>query len=210
MSNVSSSQGIAKGGSDSVQEVIKPSLHHVFLKTGRLDEMKEWYRVVLGMTPNFEWEAGAFMTNDDANHRIVLFSSPVVSDDPDKVEHAGLHHLAFEYDTCDDLFSTYERLKKLGIEPHASLDHGLTMSFYYLDPDGNSLELQYDNFGDWAGSTEFIRSDPAFAAEPIGQPVDPAALVAARGEGASMEEIHRRAYAGEMPPGEDFDIRIPG
>lgn len=46
------------------------------------------------------------------------------------------------------LFDTYARLKGEGIVPHACLDHGLTMSFYYLDPDGNSLELQYDLFGD--------------------------------------------------------------
>lgn len=27
------------------------------------------------------------------------------------------------------------------------MDHGLTMSIYYLDPDGNGVELQVDNFG---------------------------------------------------------------
>lgn len=208
MSNATQTDPTAAAGDGG--QIIKPRLHHVFLKTSRLDEMKEWYHVVIGMTPNFEWDDGAFMTNDDANHRVVIFSSAPISDDPGKVGHAGLHHIAFEYDTCDDLFATYERLKGIGIEPHACLDHGLTTSFYYLDPDGNSLELQYDNFGDWAGSTEFIRTSPEFAAEPIGQPVDPAALVAARKEGLSMEEIHRRAYAGEMPASGDYDIRIPG
>lgn len=189
--------------------VIKPRLHHLFIKTSRLDEMKEWYGVVLGLTPNFEWEAGAFMSNDDANHRIVFFSIPPITDDPDKVTHAGMHHVAFEYDTCDDLFSTYERLKQRGIEPHACLDHGLTTSFYYLDPDGNSLELQYDNFDDWAGSTEFMRNAPEFAEDPIGKMIDPVALVAARADGESMEEIHRRAYAGEMAPAAPYDIRLP-
>jgi catechol 2,3-dioxygenase len=190
--------------------VIHPRLHHVFLKTPRLEEMKEWYRVVLGMSPNFEWDDGAFLTNDEANHRLVLFTSAQIADDPDKITRAGLHHIAYEYADCDELFDTWSRLKAAGIEPHACLDHGLTTSFYYLDPDGNSLELQYDNFGDWAGSTEFIRTSEDFRAEPIGQPVDPAALVAARAEGASMEEIHRRAYAGEMPATGDHDIRIPG
>jgi catechol 2,3-dioxygenase len=208
MSNATRPDPTASAGD--VEGVIKPRLHHVFLKTSRLAEMKEWYGVVIGLTPNFEWEAGAFMSNDDANHRVVIFSSPAITDDPSKVEHAGLHHMAFEYDTCDELFATYERLKELGIEPHASLDHGLTTSFYYLDPDGNSLELQYDNFGDWSDSTEFIRTSPEFAAEPIGQQIDPAALVAARKQGMSMEEIHRRAYAGEMPAAEEYDIRIPG
>lgn len=192
------------------EQTIRPAFHHAFLKTTRLEAMKEWYGLVLGLTPNFEWEAGAFMTNDEANHRLVLFSSPAITEDPDKLHHAGLHHLAYEYASCDELFATYRRLQRHEIEPHAALDHGLTTSFYYLDPDGNSLELQYDNFGDWAKSTEFIRTSPAFREEPIGQPIDPELLVRAREGGESRDEIHRRSYAGEMAPSEPGDIRIPG
>jgi catechol-2,3-dioxygenase len=191
-------------------DVIKPAFHHAFLKTTRLEDMKRWYRTVLGLVPNFEWEAGAFLTNDAANHRLVLFSSPAVTEDPDKVNHAGLHHLAYEYASCGDLFATYRRLAGQGIEPHAALDHGLTTSFYYLDPDGNSLELQYDNFGDWAQSSEFIRTSPTFRQEPIGQPVDPALLVEAWEQGLSRDDIHSRSYAGEMAPAVVGDIRIPG
>ena len=43
----------------------------------------------------------------------------------------------------DDLLDTYVRLKADGIVPHACLDHGMTMSFYYVDPDGNSVEAVY-------------------------------------------------------------------
>jgi catechol 2,3-dioxygenase len=198
--------GTETGGS---QAVICPHLHHIFLKTTRLDEMKAWYATVLGLRPNFEWDDGAFMTNDDANHRLVIFTSPAVTEDTEKVVHSGLHHMAYEYGSGDDLIKTYGRLKSQGIRPHAALDHGLTMSFYYLDPDGNSLELQYDNFGDWAKSTEFMRTSPAFAADPIGKPVDPEALVEARMRGLSLSEIHDLAYAGEMAPAEPDDIRIP-
>ena len=31
---------------------VKPSLHHVTMKTSRLDEMIEWYGLVLGTRPN--------------------------------------------------------------------------------------------------------------------------------------------------------------
>lgn len=92
--------------------------------------------------------------------------------------------------------------------PHASLDHGITCSFYYEDPDGNSVELQVDNFGDWVQSGEWIRTSPQFAANPIGTPVDPAQMVAAREAGASFEELHRRAYAGEFEP-DDYDLHVP-
>jgi catechol 2,3-dioxygenase len=191
-------------------EIVRPAFHHAFLKTTRLDEMKRWYGLVLGLEPNFEWADGAFMTNDDANHRLVLFSTPAVTEDADKVTHAGLHHLAYEYAGWEDLLRTYLRLKQNDIEPHASLDHGLTTSFYYLDPDGNSLELQYDNYGDWARSTEFMRTAPEFREDPIGKPIDPQLVVDAWQDGQTRDEIHARAYAGEMAPTEAFDIRIPG
>jgi hypothetical protein len=100
----------------------------------------------------------------------------------------------------NDLLDTYERLKAEGIVPHGCLDHGLTTSFYYLDPDGNSVELQCDNFGDWAQSSEWMRTAPEFADDPIGKHIDPDGLVAARPDGASPAEIHRRAYAGEFTP----------
>jgi hypothetical protein len=83
------------------------------------------------------------------------------------------------------------------------------MSFYYVDPDGNSVELQYDNFGDWRASSEWMRTSPAFAKNPIGMMVDPAKMVQARAAGASPEDLHRRAYAGEFPPSGPVDIRVP-
>src|SRR5262245_10315507 len=122
-----------------------PTLHHVNLKTRRLQEMIAWYGTVVGMQPSHVYPVGAWLTNDGANHRLALLAPPQVTDDPDKLTHAGMHHLAFEYPSVDDLLGTYVRLKAEGIQPHACLDHGMTTSFYYADPDGNSVELQYDN-----------------------------------------------------------------
>jgi hypothetical protein len=89
------------------------------------------------------------------------------------------------------------------------LDHGVTLSFYYLDPDGNSVELQVDTLGGWAASTEFMRSDERFATKGIGEFVDADAIVELRRGGATPEEIHERAYAGELPPSTPPDPRLP-
>jgi len=188
---------------------IRPTLHHINLKTGRLQEMIEWYSKVVGMKPNYQFPGGAWLTNDEANHRLALLVSPQLSEDPDKLMHTGFHHSAFEYPTMGDLLDTYSRLKALGIEPHASLDHGMTMSFYYEDPDGNSVELQSDNFGTWQESSEWMRTSPQFAADPIGKPVDPEQMVAAHQAGASFAELHQRAYNGEFPPSGPMDLHVP-
>jgi catechol 2,3-dioxygenase len=190
-------------------QIPQPVLHHVNLKTTRMREMIDWYGTVVGTKPNFHFPAGAWLTNDGANHRIALITSSKMSDDPQKLEHTGIHHMAFEYTSCDELLDNYVRLKALGIVPHMSLDHGMTMSFYYVDPDGNSVELQYDNFGDWQASSEWMRTSAEFAANPIGVPVDPAKLVEARDQGASSADLHRRAFTGEFQPQGPLDLRIP-
>ena len=187
--------------------MIRPTLHHVNLKTTRLQEMIDWYGVVVGSEVTHQFPGGAWLTNDGANHRIALLASPKLKDDPEKLAHAGIHHTAFEYDSVDDLLATYERLKAEGVEPHMSLDHGMTTSIYYVDPDGNSVELQSDNFGDWQKSWEWMRTSPEFANDPIGKSFDPQKMLDARKAGASEEELHRRAYAGEWDV--EYDLRMP-
>ena len=186
-----------------------PVLHHVTLKTTRLQEMADWYHNAVGLEPNHYGPFGAWLTNDAANHRVALLVAPGLDDDPDKIVHTGMHHLAFEYVDIGGLLSTYERLKGQGIMPHACLDHGLTTSLYYVDPDGNSVELQVDNFGDWNASSEWMRTAPEFKTNPIGINTDPDMLLDAWKSGADAAEIHRRSFAGEFDPRTPLDLRLP-
>jgi len=99
------------------ERVINPVMHHINIKTTKLQEMIDWYGLVLGAKVNFQNPIVAFISNDRANHRIALLAVPGLHDDPQKFVHAGLHHTAFEYASFADLMSTYARLKKAGIEP---------------------------------------------------------------------------------------------
>ncbi len=136
----------------------RPVFHHALLKTPRMDEMIKWYADVVGTAPNFYAPGIAFLSNDDANHRISLAGSSNFRDNPEFRTTAGMHHLAFEYDTVDDLLDTWQRLRDdFGYEPHVAVHHGMTLSFYYVDPDGNSVELQADAFGDWKKSSKWMR-----------------------------------------------------
>jgi catechol-2,3-dioxygenase len=188
--------------------VIHPKFHHFNLKTTRLQEMIDWYGVVVGADVNFQDDVGAWLSNDQANHRIALLAFPGFTDDPEKENRTGLHHSAFEYEDFDALNSSYLRLKEAGIEPEFCLDHGMTFSYYYADPDGNRVELQVDNFGDWERSTEWMRTSEQFAANPIGQFVDPGRVAADHAEGVSFEEIHAKAMAGGYAP-EQAPVTIP-
>ncbi len=183
--------------------------HHVNIKTTRLQEMIDWYGTVLGMKVNFRFPYGAFLSHDEANHRIALLAFPGIIDDPDRVAHIGMHHVAFEYPSIDMLIDTYLRLKEVQIKPHFVVNHGVTTSFYYQDPDGGSVELQVDNLGSWIASTEWMKERQATVPNVVGVTFDPEAWIMARRAGASLEELDRRSMAGEFPPTGPMDLRLP-
>ncbi len=114
-------------GSES-SSIIHPTLHHFGVETRHLERMIEWYARVVGMVTIYQSSnalgsedgvsmSAAFVSNDRANHRMAIFSTPELKADTDKHAHAKLQHVAFEYATIDDLLNTYTRLKGLLIEP---------------------------------------------------------------------------------------------
>ena len=187
---------------------IHPKFHHFNLKTTRLQEMIDFYRTLVGAEVIHQFEGGAWLTNDAANHRIALLAFPDFVDDPEKETRTGMHHSAFEYASFDELNSSYLRLKEQEITPALCLDHGMTLSYYYVDPDGNHVELQVDCFGDWEKSTEWMRTSEEFKANPIGVFVDPDQIAADHADGMTFEQIHAKAMAGGYAP-EQAPVEIP-
>lgn len=188
---------------------IKPALHHVTIKTTRIDEMIAWYGLVIGAQVQFRDSGAAWTTNDAANHRVAFLTVPKLSDDPDKTAHNGVHHFAFEYDSFDDLMSSYDRMRQSHVEPAFCLDHGLTISLYYKDPEGNYIELQSDNFSDWQKSGEFMRTSPDFAANPIGTFFDPARVYEAFKTGIAFANLQKEIRAGAYLPATIPNIGLP-
>ena len=196
--------------SENDAKVIRPTLHHINIKTTRLQEMIDWYGVVVGARVNFQFPHGAFLTNDTASHRIAMLAVPGLSEDPEKIAHSGMHHVAFEYESFGDLMSSYERMKALGIEPQACLDHGITTSLYYSDPDRNMVELQFDNFDDWAKSSEWMRTSEEFARDPIGTFFDPDLVLAAHRAGVESNQLRADTRAGKYPSRRPRSLSLPG
>lgn len=188
---------------------IKPKLHHVTMKTSRLDEMIKWYALVVGAEVQFRDGVAAWMTNDAANHRIAFLAVPGLDDDAEKIRHNGMHHCAFEYDSFADLMSSFDRIRKAGIEPAFCLDHGVTISLYYQDPEGNFVELQSDNFSDWAQSGEWMRSSADFAANPIGTFFDPARVFDTFQAGADFKTLQKAIRGGAYVPNPIPGIGLP-
>jgi catechol-2,3-dioxygenase len=181
--------------------------------------MIDWYRKVLGMTVNHRaslppmaqgrapFSSFAFVGNDEVHHRIVFFETPDAMVDPDKLRHVRVQHVAFEYQTLDDLLGTYARLKGLGILPVMAVDEGLQMAIYYTDPEQNSVELNVNNYGNEWTATEHMRSAPPIGERPRRSQIDLDKMIAARKAGASPWELHERASARQFAPDKPYDPR---
>jgi len=199
--------------------IIHPKLQHYGVTTGNLDAMIDWYRKVLGMTVNYRasmppgaqnrapFSAMAFVGNDEVHHRIVFFEAPGAVPDPDKPRHVRVQHVAFEYQTIDDLLGTYARLKAVGIMPMMAVDEGLQTGLYYTDPDQNSVELNVNNYGNEWTATEHMRTASQSGERSTRAQIDPEKMIAARKAGASSWELHERAFAGEFAPAKPYDPR---
>lgn len=189
--------------------ITRPVFHHTTFGTLKLEEMVKFYEEVAGLEPVYHSDEGAWLTNDAANHRIALLALPGLKVPEDKGHTIGLHHTAFEYGDFDQWLDNYERLAAIDIRPFLNLDHGMTMSMYYQDPEGNGVEIQVDAFGSWSSSKEWMWASEEFGSNPIGAHFEPEKLVAARASGLGFEEIHRRTRAGEYLPAVIPEVFLP-
>ena len=174
------------------KRIVPSKFAHAVLRTNKFKQMVDWYTTVLLADIVYENDFLAFMTYDDEHHRLAIAAFPGITDRAPNC--AGLDHLAYTYSSLGDLVATYERLKAAGITPAVPINHGLTLSLYYRDPDGNKVELQIDNFETMEQMKGFFRSN-YFASNPIGVSFDPDEL--ARQFHAGVPEAEIRKYRSE-------------
>ena len=131
---------------------VRPSkFAHVVYRTRRFDDMLAWYSTVFAARVQYQDPALAFLTYDDEHHRFAVINMDLVDPDgggPDDRGPIGVDHVAYTYPSLDDLFDKYAGLKDAGITPYWCIHHGITVSMYYGDPDGNQMEFQVDCFDD--------------------------------------------------------------
>jgi catechol-2,3-dioxygenase len=176
-----------------------PKYAHTVLMTNRLTEMRDWYCTVLDAHVVYENPMLCFITFDDEHHRLAFVTTPdgsFVERPPNSV---GLMHTAYTFPNLGALLGCFSRLKSRGIEPQVPIQHGVTTSLYYRDPDGQFVEMQIDNFANADEATRYM-SGPEFAADPIGPVYDPQAMLDAFNNGVPEETLKTRAWALDGPP----------
>jgi catechol 2,3-dioxygenase-like lactoylglutathione lyase family enzyme len=138
---------------------------HIGINVTDMDRSLAWYRDILGLTLTGRWPLGrgnaelAFMRFTDDHHNIVLFTHPTDIDPESTGGYQPLQHIAMEVEDRDEWLRALADLQRKEVEiVQGPLIHGFeggtgpgnavggsgSRSFYFLDPDGNRLELYTD------------------------------------------------------------------
>lgn len=114
-------------------------IDHVEVFVSDIAASAEWYGKVLGLKEILRWEPEPVMIGI-GNNKLALFKANAPRSDAK--EQAHWHRVAWHTDTAG-FAEAQQHLKSLGILFRGPIDHGVAESIYFVDPDGNPLEITY-------------------------------------------------------------------
>ena len=157
---------------------------HIVYRTYRYEQMRDWYMAVFEARLQCSGPVLSFMTYDGEHHRVALLNlaavkggAPPIAECDVPRGRAGVDHVAYGFSSLRELLEKFDDLKEKDIEPYWCIHHGVTVSLYYADPDGNQMEFQVDCFESNDEANAFMNG-PNFELNPIGVEYDPGAWLA--------------------------------
>ena len=118
-------------------------LGHIVLKVRDAAKSRDFYLRTLGLkVASEDLDRGmVFLSCGEQHHDLALFQ--LASGETPAEAQPGMHHMAWNVGTFDDLRDAYQELKAAGVEMRLT-EHNVTRSIYVYDPDGNRVELYCD------------------------------------------------------------------
>ena len=124
------------------------SLGHVVIKVRSRERAEKFYSEILGIPMVARFDPGMAFFSLGNHHDFAVVE---VGDDaePPPAKALGLAHVAFKIgESIEELREAKAHLKSHGIEVKP-IDHEVTQSLYFEDPDGNPLEIYIDASDSW-------------------------------------------------------------
>jgi catechol 2,3-dioxygenase len=119
---------------------------HVVLKVRDIERTKKFYAEVMGleiMKVEPSIKMAFFASNGRDHHELAAIEVDAKASDSQPAG-VGLSHVAFRLRDPAHLRDAYADLKKRGVEIVSAVNHGVTKSVYFRDPDGHLLEVYCD------------------------------------------------------------------
>ena len=131
---------------------------HLVLNVKDVEASAKFYTQVLGFDISVKRPDGSatFLTCGEIHHDLALFKAPEGAE-PIKPGALGLNHFAVQVADFEALKEVYQSLKEHGVKVQRTVDHGMTGSVYFSDPDGNGIEFFFDKFENPADGLAEIR-----------------------------------------------------
>lgn len=129
---------------------------HVVLAVKDVMASVKFYTEVLGMevVDLRENHEACFLSFGTQHHDIALFEAPEGAERGE----IGLNHFAMQIEGgVPELKELHQRLEDMGVTITHTTDHTITKSVYFLDPDGNQLEIFAEGFDEPSDALDFIR-----------------------------------------------------
>jgi catechol 2,3-dioxygenase len=120
---------------------------HVVIKVRDLERSRQFYTEILGMQvmKDVPQIGAVFLSfNGRDHHEVALFQIGPQAEAP-RGNQIGLLHFAFRLRSEEELRAAYQEFKEKGVPVSFTVNHGVTKSVYFHDPDGNELEVYCDN-----------------------------------------------------------------
>ena len=119
-------------------------LGHLVLNVRDAGKSKEFYTRTLGLKVAHEdTERGTvFLSFGKEHHDLALFQ--LATGETPNAAQPGLHHMAWQLGSFEELQAAYRELKAMGVSVEATIEHNVTRSVYFPHPDGNRVELYCD------------------------------------------------------------------
>src|SRR3954465_2324701 len=141
-------------------------VHHVGLHASDPAASAAFYQDILGMeiiggsSPEHPLGATAFLSSrpDEESHEIALFANPAFA------------HVAFKVSSLAELRSLHARVVERNIPVKFAADHGVSLAFYFDDPDGNMVEVYWPTRHLTAAGPEVEPKQPQMKPLDLSQP----------------------------------------
>jgi len=143
---------------------VPQEIGHLVLNVTDVERSTKFYRDVVGFQlARYRPDgSGAFLTCGVVHHNLALFRAPVDARPVQKGQ-IGLNHFAFKVDNYQALQEIHTRLTAAGATIDHIVDHGMTRSVYFMDPDGIMMELYCNTFDTEEEGLAFMKATPGQA-----------------------------------------------
>ena len=116
---------------------------HLVLRVKDLERSKRFFTEILGLHLTCDNGRMLFFSSDfnENHHMLAITQAKEDTIMPEPEKQVGMAHMAYELASFAALQEAYRIFKDKGVKIQSTVFHGATKSIYFLDPDGNELEV---------------------------------------------------------------------